>query len=111
MRPAFVDIYANIYGSSSIHDIAFARVAIAAMADGTLTRKLMALAAERHRSLRARGVITAPWQPSCGYFVFEKMLPPIAAKTLVMDGSFFEQDRYPDYRRLNLLSPSLDLLE
>jgi histidinol-phosphate/aromatic aminotransferase/cobyric acid decarboxylase-like protein len=112
LRSSFAEAYSNIYGSCSVEDIAFARVAISEMIDGRITRQLMALVSERHRSLRARGRITAPWQPGSGYFVFERLADGIeSASAPLMDGSFFEQKRFPAYRRINLLSPSVNLLD
>ena len=70
----------------------------------------MLTAAARHQSLRSQAKISAAWNASCGYFVFEEILVSLPEGTLLMDGSFFEQKRYPKYRRLNLLSPSLHLL-
>lgn len=111
MHATCAHIYANIYGSSSIENFAFARIAPAAMMDGTIVKALMRLASDRHQSLRARRKISAPWQPSCGYFVFEQVFADLSESVPLMDGSFFEQKRYPDYRRINLLSPSLHLLD
>lgn len=111
LREIFMHIYTNIYGSSSIESLSFARIAPRLMTEGVITRSLMTLASERHQSLRERGIITAPWQPACGYFVFEHITAELPANSLLMDGSYFEQKRYPEFRRLNLLSPSLHLFD
>ena len=73
MYASLAHIYANIYGSASVDSLAFARIAPTTMAHGTILSSLMRLAAERHQSLRAQGKISASWQPSCGYFVFEQI--------------------------------------
>jgi hypothetical protein len=110
MRSVCTNIYSSIYGSSSVENVAFARIAPSLMEDGTITNGLMLLASDRHRSLRERKIISAAWQPSCGYFIFEKISTELPANMPLMDGSYFEQRRYPDHRRLNLLSPSIHLL-
>jgi hypothetical protein len=103
-------IYANIYGSATVDNLAFARIVPELLSSGTITGPLMRQVAERHRLLRTRGAISAPWQPSCGYFIFEQIAVNLTGGTLLMDGSYFEQKRYPNYRRINLLSPSLQML-
>ena len=111
LRTTFAHIYTNIYGSSSIESLSFAKIAPGLMADGTITRSLMALVSERHKSLRERKKIAAPWQPTCGYFIFERVTTEPPPGGFLMDGSYFQQKRYPEFRRLNLLSPSLHLLD
>jgi aspartate/methionine/tyrosine aminotransferase len=111
MHEKCAHIYANVYGSTSVDNVAFARTAASMMLDGEITGSLMDLASSRHRALRARAKISAPWQPSCGYFVFEKVIAPLPEGTLLMDGSFFEQKRYPGFTRINLLSPSISMLD
>jgi hypothetical protein len=110
MHASIAHIYANIYGSASVDSLAFARIAPTTMAGGTITSSLMRLAAERHQSLRTHGTISSPWQPRCGYFIFEQIAASLPPGTLLMDGAYFEQKRYPNYRRINLLSPSLHML-
>jgi histidinol-phosphate/aromatic aminotransferase/cobyric acid decarboxylase-like protein len=110
LHQGFATLYSNIYGSATIEDVAFGRTAVAAISEGTVTRLLMRLAADRHRSFRKAGTIFAAWQPSSGYFVFERISSSRLDSRLLMDGSYFEQKRYHDYRRINLLSPSIILL-
>lgn len=105
-----VHIYASIYGSASMDSVAFGRALPGMMLDRIITGSLMQIVSERHCLLRAQRKISAPWQPSAGYFVFEKIMAPLPPGIPLMDGSFFEQKRYPEHRRLNLLSPSMHLL-
>jgi hypothetical protein len=111
MHERCVHIYANINGSTSVDNIAFARIAPLIMLEHKFTNALTDLASTRHRDLRARGKIQAPWQPSSGYFVFEKIIKKLSDRIILMDGSFFEQKRYPQYNRINLLSPSISALD
>jgi aspartate/methionine/tyrosine aminotransferase len=104
-------IYASIYGSTSADNLAFARAAPLLLLEGNITNSLMGLASARHRMLRARGAISAPWEPTCGYFIFEEIAVPLPEGILLMDGTFFDQGRYPDFRRINLLSPSIKMLD
>jgi aspartate/methionine/tyrosine aminotransferase len=104
-------IYSNIFGSASLESIAFGRAAIKIMSRGRISENLMQLASSRHAKLRRMGTITSELNPSCGYFVFEKICRKLPAQTLLMDGKYFEQKRYAGYFRINLLSPSIGLLD
>jgi len=106
-----VQTYSRIYGSASLDSIAFGRAFTSLLRLGKCGPGLMAIAAERHQRLRVRGRISAAWQPSSGYFVFERLTPPLPKAAVSMDGSFFEQKRYKDHRRINLLSPAIGLLD
>jgi hypothetical protein len=110
MRPVSAHVYASIYGSTNVENVAFARFALSVMDKGTITPPLMRLVATRHKSLRAQGAISAPWEPNCGYFIFEKIEVGLPPDTLLMDGTYFEQKHYPQYYRINLLSPMFDIL-
>jgi len=110
IRSSFVHLHSTLYASASAESIAFARVAVREMQTRALTRKLVLFIAERHRRLRTAGKIAADWNADSGYFVFEQLLVPGIDIKPLMDGSYFGQKRYPDYRRINLLSPSLSLL-
>ena len=109
-RPSFTHLYSTLFGSASAESIAFARVAVAEMQTRSLSEKLVRFIDNRHRRLRAAGKIAADWNANCGYFVFERLLVPGVDIKPLMDGSYFGQRRYPDHRRINLLSPSLPLL-
>lgn len=104
-------IYANIYGSASGDSIGFGRIAMSMVSTGKIATSLMGLAATRHKKLRSSGKIFSTWQPNCGYFVFERIEDSRLDNILSMDGSFFEQKRYKDHRRINLLSPSIHLFD
>jgi histidinol-phosphate/aromatic aminotransferase/cobyric acid decarboxylase-like protein len=110
IRPKFAHTYANLYGSSSAENLAFARLATKELSNRRITNSLVGLIADRHARLRSEGKIAADWQPSSGYFIFEKIMTGGAKRRPLMDGTYFEQKRYPNHRRINLLSPSLGLL-
>lgn len=104
---SFVQAYRNIFGSANSENLTFAHEAIAAMRDRHITDKLTALASHRHRRLRKQGIIFSRLSPDRGYFVFEKLQGGRRSEDGLMDGPYFEQNRFPGYVRLNLLSPSL----
>jgi aspartate/methionine/tyrosine aminotransferase len=109
-RAEFNHIYANIYGSANADSIAFGRAAVAEMNRRMLTNKLVDLMAQRHRTFRQQKIIESVLEPKCGFFSFERLLKPLPENYLMMGGEYFDQPRYPGYVRLNLLSPSLHLL-
>jgi aspartate/methionine/tyrosine aminotransferase len=109
LHGAFGELYGYLYASASLGDLALARVAIGELDRRTVMRGLMKIAAARHRSLRDAGVISAEWDPEAGYFTFEKVNAP-GPLPLLMDGTYFEQRRFPGYYRINLLSPQLHRL-
>jgi aspartate/methionine/tyrosine aminotransferase len=104
-------IYSNIFGSASLESIAFGRAATKIMLLGRISKNLMLLASRKHTKLRRTGAIISELNPSCGYFVFEKICRQLPDKILLMDGKYFEQKRYVGYSRINLLSPSIGLLD
>lgn len=110
-RKRIAHIYTNIYASASAETIAFGSEAVGAMRSRTITNKLVERIRGRHTDLRRSGVIDSDISASCGYFVFEKMNKDLGKNYVRMDGTFFDQPRYPSYTRINLLSPSYHLLE
>jgi aspartate/methionine/tyrosine aminotransferase len=103
-------IYSNIYGSASIESMAFGRAIPELIVDRTLCNTLSRTIGERHAMLRSRGIIAANWDADRGYFVFERIHCPLPPNAKLLGGSYFDQKRYPDHRRINLLSPSIHLL-
>ena len=103
--------YANINGPASADSIAFAHLAIPAIARGDIRRQTAAFVSERHQRLRERKIIESTIAPDCGYFVFEKVNAPLPPQYTIVDGRYFEQANYPGYMKVNLLSPSINLIE
>lgn len=97
-------------GPASAESLAFAYEAMTELDRGNVPRQLICLAAERHRSLRTSGRIESAIKPSCGYFAFERIQVELPRGHVLADGRYFEQERYPGHYKLNLLSPSIDLL-
>jgi histidinol-phosphate/aromatic aminotransferase/cobyric acid decarboxylase-like protein len=102
--------YSNIAGPVGADSVSFAREAVAAIEAEDLARKLVNLAADRHRALRDARVIGARVTPDAGYFVFEKINIELPPNYKVVDGRYFNQKNLPDHVKINLLSPSIDLL-
>ena len=102
--------YANIAGPASADSIVFAHEAITAMKNRKLPEALMQLVISRHAYLRKHKIIESEICPECGYFVFEKINVALPDGYSVMDGKYFDLKSYPHYMKINLLSPSINLL-
>jgi len=102
--------YANIAGPAPADSIIFAHEAMAAIADRRVPAELMRVVFKRHMYLRTHRVIESEITPECGYCVFEKIKVPLPNGYSVMDGRYFELRNYADYIKLNLLSPSINIL-
>ena len=111
MRSEMAHIYSNIYGSASIESLAFGRALPKLIIDRKICDSLAKSVAVRHKVLRSSQAINADWLANCGYFVYEKILRPLPEGTKLLGGSFFEQKRHKDHVRINLLSPSIALLD
>lgn len=96
-----------MFASLSIDTVAFLLAAPNLIMQQAFPRKLMSLAAHRHHKLRAKGLIRASWSPDCGYFCFERLGETGLEEQALMSGQYFEQPRYPDHHRINLLSPQI----
>lgn len=110
VKQEFAWVYTNIFGPVNADSIAFAHEAILAIANGTISNRSMALVSERHQALRSGGVIQSSLRPSCGYFVFERLNVELPERYITVDGRYFDQPRYNDCIKINLLSPSINLL-
>lgn len=102
--------YANIAGPASADSIVFAHEAITAMKNRKLPEALMQVVISRHAYLRKHKIIESEICPECGYFVFEKINVALPDGYSVMDGKYFDLKSYPNYMKINLLSPSINLL-
>lgn len=110
-KQGFAWTYTNMMGPTNVASIAFAYEAIAALKTGEIPRRLIADASASHRRLRAKKAISSPFDPQCGYFVFEKIDVPLPEGYLVVDGRYFQQPRFPRHVKINLLSPSISLID
>lgn len=102
--------YANIAGPASADSIIFAHEAINAIVDRNIPNKLMRAASEKYLQLHTNKVIESVLSPECGYFVFEKIKCKLPRGYTVMDGKYFDLKNYQDYIKINLLSPSINIL-
>lgn len=109
-HPDITWIYANICGPASAESIIFAHEAMAAVSEQSMPRALMGLASERYRYLTARGAIEAHPEPDRGHSIFAKIKCQLPGDYLVLDGKFFDQDNYLGFIKVNLLSPSINVL-
>ena len=102
---------ATVSGAVSAESVAFAHEAMQAVADGHIPRQLIELAARRYWRLRRAGVFDSQVEPSCGYMAFARINSPVPRSQVLLGGRYFEQARYPDHCKVNLLSPSIGLLD
>ena len=109
-KKEFSWVYTNIFGPVNADSIAFAHEAILEISNGSISRQSMGLVSQRHKDLRKRGIIESELNPSCGYFVFEKLNVPLPDGYVTVGGQYFDQPRYRDCIKINLLSPSINLL-
>jgi aspartate/methionine/tyrosine aminotransferase len=96
-----------LYGSVGLDTLAFLIAAAPILKAQVYPRALIDLASTMHKSLRNKYIINAEWNPSDGYFCFERVNRRSEMLSKTMGGSFFEQPRYPEHVRINLLSPTL----
>jgi len=102
--------YANLCGPASAESIEFAHEAMAAVSDRRIPAALTKLAASRFERLVAESKLVANPVPDRAYSVFARLKVPLPPNYPVLDGRFFEQEHYPSFIKVNLLSPSIDLL-
>ncbi len=57
-----------------------------------------------HQNLLDKKIISSPINPDCGYFVFAKINEKDKNLFSFMNGEYFEQKKYPDHIRINLLN-------
>jgi aspartate/methionine/tyrosine aminotransferase len=109
-HPDLAWIYANICGPASAESIEFAHEAMIAISEQRIPQSLINLAASRYKHLAERGIIEADPQPDRGFSVFAKVKSRLPTDYPVLDGRFFDQASYPSRIKVNLLSPSINLL-
>ena len=102
--------YTNIFGPAPADSVAFAHEAIAAISDGSIPKQIMSITSHRYEHMLNEADISSTIAPNCGYFVFAKILRTLPADYICIDGTYFAQESYPGYIKLNLLSPSLKLI-
>lgn len=110
VHPDLTWIYANICGPASAESIVFAHEAISAVSGQVIPQALMKLASSRYRHLVERGAIEAYPQPDRGYSIFAKLKCELPKDYQVLDGRYFDQNNCIDLIKVNLLSPSIDVL-
>ena len=108
--PDLTWVYANICGPASAESVEFAHEAMAAVSERSIPLALINLAASRFRRLTVEGKLMADPEPDRAYSVFGKVMVRLPPDYAVLDGRFFDQERYPSFIKVNLLSPSIDLL-
>ncbi|MBK8176971.1 MAG: hypothetical protein IPK66_17445 [Rhodospirillales bacterium] len=108
LEDRFAWIYANLIGPSSAESVIFAHTAIEAVSEGSIPSALTARAAARFDTLLSGGELLASPSPDRGYYAFVRLAGKRDPGGPAMDGRYFDQPRYPGFRKINLLSPSYD---
>jgi aspartate/methionine/tyrosine aminotransferase len=96
----------NLSGSSNPYDIKFAIKCMEILTDEKSNNALIIHTKSIYERLLTDDIISSSIVPNAGYFIFAK-LNKNNDKFSSMDGKYFEQERYTDYVRINLLSPAI----
>lgn len=104
-------IYSNIHGSASVESIAFAYESIPLLAKRERSELLINYVKNRYERLINQRVIESVIKPDCGYFMFGKTNLTVSKDQAVVNGKFFDQNNFPGYFKINLLSPSLSIID
>lgn len=110
-RVQFTNTFTNIYASSTVSNVAFAHEAVAEMAHGSITEKVVEMAKARFSRLIAAGTLQTELTPESGYFTFAKVVAQLPPRYKLMTQEFFEQRRFDGYAKVNLVSPSYHLID
>lgn len=102
LRDQLADVHENVHGSTSVHNLEFARRAIAVMNGPEDNRPLTDHVAATYRRLIERGLIETEILPDCGLYCFARPTRPLPPH-FAMGGEYYELDGYPGYLRVNLL--------
>nr|VFK38628.1 MAG: Aspartate/methionine/tyrosine aminotransferase [Candidatus Kentron sp. TC] len=101
-------IFANTHGSTTAHNIRFAKRAMSILDSDLSNSDLIAYIRDRYSFLIENGWLRSELSPDSGYFVFsEPTKKSLSYPQLSMGGDFFEQPRYKNYIRFNLLAPDM----
>lgn len=95
--------YEAAVGSNSIGDVKFARRSIDILGSTIGNGKFTRFLGSTYRALVSADLIESSIHPDCSYFVFARLKSTSRRPFRRMDQSYFEQSRYPDYIRVNLM--------
>jgi aspartate/methionine/tyrosine aminotransferase len=102
--------YTSLFGPAPVDSISFGQKAIQAVSEGNIPKQLSHFIRSRFAQLISEHAIEPFVTPECGYFIFAKVLKHLPDNYLLIDGSFFAKNDMSQYSKLNLLSPSIQLL-
>ncbi len=100
----------NLSGSSSAHDILSAEKCMNILSKKKRNTELVEYTKKRYQELFMKKIISNAITPDCGYFIFAKLNKKYEKMFQYMDGRYFEQKKYENYVRINLLSSSIQKL-
>jgi len=101
-------IFANTHGATTAHNLLFAIKSMDILLSKKSNFDLMKYICDRYQFLLDEGWIESELIPDSGYFIFGKPTKKaLRYPQILMDGDFFEQTRYHDYIRFNLLAPDM----
>jgi histidinol-phosphate/aromatic aminotransferase/cobyric acid decarboxylase-like protein len=101
---------ATVSGAASADSLAFAHEAMEALVRGHIPRQVVDLAAHRYGELNEARIIDSEVEPRCGHMAFARINAPIPPGHVLLGEQYFEQTRFPSHFKVNLLSPSIELL-
>ncbi len=101
-------IFANTHGPTTAHNLLFAVRSMDILLSKKSNSELMSYICGKYQFLLTNGWIESELNPNSGYFVFARPTEKtLRYPQISMDGEFFEQTRYRDYMRFNLLAPDM----
>ena len=98
----FADVHENLHGSTSVHNLVFARRALEVMLSESANTNLTNHVRGVYRSLVEGGHLETNVEPHCGLYCFARPTRDLDG-SLTMGGEYYEIDGYPGYVRVNLL--------
>lgn len=96
-------LYESLVGGANVTDLLFARRAMAIQSSQTGNRLLTDYFRTTYKRLVEENILTTPFIPDCGYFVFAKLTNPIGGAP-AMTEDYFELRGYPGFVRVNLMA-------
>lgn len=99
----------NLMGSSNPYDVEFAKKCMQLLSSKKSNRKLIEYTRNIFEDLKNRNLIFTEINPSSGYFIFARLIKKKSSFS-AMDGKYFEQLKYKDYVRVNLLGSAINKL-
>jgi aspartate/methionine/tyrosine aminotransferase len=97
-------------GSYNESELLYARQCLKILLSKKSNTELIEYTKHKYNSLINKNIIIEYIKPNCGYFIFAKLNNTYIDNYTYMDGVYFEQKKFIEYKRINLLSPIIQHL-